>query len=207
VERSPRSGRSATRGPRAPRAPRPEGAEELLHTLPRLLRALALGACITLPVGLALAQRALDANLRVGSGGRNSYNSSAFPVSAPSPFTVNRNTGEMTHNWANAVNERPGGVYSSAFRRSGGDIALGRGDFAPAPPPRQNFQSGLSRQNYSTMNVSSGGAPPVSTRAPRGVSGLQNQSYSPLAAPLTPAAAKPADPAKSLQRGTYTPIR
>ncbi len=159
---------------------------------------------LCIPVGLALAQRALDANLQVGSGGFNSYNRSAFPSASPSPYTVNRRTGEMSYNWASAVNERPGGAYSSALRRSGGDLAFGRGDFAPSTGQARMGASGLAAPRYSASTYVPGLALESQPRRPaQGAAGLQAPRYSAAAPGLAPVGG--ATGASGLQRGTYKP--
>lgn len=165
---------------------------------PRISRFWVIAMCATIPVGIALAQRALDSNLRVGSGGRNSRSSANFPVSAPSPYKISAYSGGYRYNWASATSAPADSAFSSPFRSSNTQLVNRKGAF----PQQANRKQGgaLVDPLYSTRNISAG-----RTLPPPGVSGLQTKRYSPVAVPTT-LAVPPKGSAKGLQRGTYTPI-
>ncbi len=168
----------------------------------RLLRACALGLCVTIPVGLALAQRALDSSLRSGSGGRNATNRSAFPTSASSPYVVNKRTGDFTYNASAATGMGSGDVYSNPFRGAPVNRATGRDVFAAPPAPSRSGAAGLKPARYSASATAGAGATAPARRSASGAAGLQAPRYTPGMPGLAPVGAAGAP---GLKQSTYKP--
>jgi len=128
---------------------------------------------------VVVAQYALDANLRVGSGGRNS--SRPRQVKMNRPLYKVSSTGNMRYSAGNATGSTE--VYDSAIHRRGG-----RTDVFDPPTSRQrrSTASALARPSYTPNRQArattrpSTGIPTIQSRSrPKSSSSLQRSGYNP----------------------------
>lgn len=123
---------------------------------------------------LALAQHALDANLRVGSGGRNAHRAPQVTMTR-SPYSVGRN-GTMVYNRAVAFND-------STYRRPMTRHQRSIGNIDPKPLGRSRASAtALARPSYSVTASAKAFSSPSRVRSVNRAPGsatLQRSGYSP----------------------------